>query len=52
MHEMKIETTRILEPALSPYHTGKSVLKTINTVVDIEAYEITAHFSSLRHYTV
>ncbi|KAK9752922.1 Paired box domain [Popillia japonica] len=24
MHEMKIETTRILEPALSPYHTAEN----------------------------
>lgn len=23
MHEMKIETSRILDPALSPYHTGE-----------------------------
>lgn len=25
MHEMKIETTRILEPALSPYHSGEKL---------------------------
>lgn len=24
MHEMKIESTRILEPALSPYHSGEN----------------------------
>lgn len=32
MHEMKIETSRILEPALSPYHTGESCSKLDKTI--------------------
>lgn len=30
MHEMKVETARILEPAMSPYHSGESKKKLFN----------------------
>lgn len=34
MHEMKIETTRILEPSLSPYHSGEKLKRLHPSKVD------------------